>query len=537
MSNKNISMMKLKRIIQMLSEGKSLNVICKETHSSKTTVSNYKKLAECTKLPYVELLQKSDSELERLLFSQLSQPAADSRKAALLEMMPEIARRLGKRYANVQLVYEEYYLKQPGGHYGYTQFKSHVQSYLEAHSYSYHNTYTPGEEWQIDFAGDALYLTDRETGGLTKLTVLVCVMPYSELPFLMALPNATTEWFFLGLNKGLEHMGALPRIAKSDNMRQWVTKSDRYSPSLADACMEWGLYYGIQPTACRVRKPRDKGPVESSVNQLYTYVYARVQDEVFHDINTLNGRLWELLDEYCSKPYKGSTRWEIFKNEELPNMAPLPQAMHRFRYRKEVKLGSTYHVCVGSERHFYSVPHKYVGQKVRVMWDTSLVEVYCGSEFVCSHPRSLKPYAYSTKKEHMPEAHKAYERSKEQNASTLLQRASFIGVSTQWAVDTMLRKTRFPQQAYGNCNALLALVGRYGKSRVEKACRMMRTETSSASLQVARNILTNNRDLAADNGEIVSQVPKNDNVRGAEEYSALLETNKANAGQGKEGQA
>ena len=98
-------------------------------------------------------------------------------------------------------------------------------------------------------SGDALYLTDKKTGELTKVTVLVCVMPYSELPFLMALPNATTEWFFHGLNKGLEYMGALPRIAKSNNMRQWVSKSDRYSPSLSDACMEWGLYYGIQPTA------------------------------------------------------------------------------------------------------------------------------------------------------------------------------------------------------------------------------------------------------------------------------------------------
>lgn len=48
-------------------------------------------------------------------------------------MMPEIIKRLGKRYANIQLVYEEFYLKQEGEHYGYTQFKNHVQSYVEAH--------------------------------------------------------------------------------------------------------------------------------------------------------------------------------------------------------------------------------------------------------------------------------------------------------------------------------------------------------------------------------------------------------------------
>ena len=52
MSNKKITMMKLKRIIQMLSDGKSQNEICRETSSSKKTVSGYKKLADGTKLNY-----------------------------------------------------------------------------------------------------------------------------------------------------------------------------------------------------------------------------------------------------------------------------------------------------------------------------------------------------------------------------------------------------------------------------------------------------------------------------------------------------
>ena len=56
MSNTKITMMKLRRIIQMLSEGYSLNDIGRETSSSKTTVSGYKKMAEGTKLSYQELL-------------------------------------------------------------------------------------------------------------------------------------------------------------------------------------------------------------------------------------------------------------------------------------------------------------------------------------------------------------------------------------------------------------------------------------------------------------------------------------------------
>lgn len=82
------------------------------------------------------------------------------------------------------------------------------------------------------------------------------------------------------------------------------------------------------------------------------------------------------MDEYCSLPYKGSSRWEIFEKYELPNMRPLPQQMYRFRMRKDVKLGASYHVCVDSKHHFYSVPYKYVGQMVKVMWDVTPVEIY-----------------------------------------------------------------------------------------------------------------------------------------------------------------
>lgn len=82
------------------------------------------------------------------------------------------------------------------------------------------------------------------------------------------------------------------------------------------------------------------------------------------------------MDEYCSLPYKGSSQWNIFEKYELPNMRPLPQQMYRFRMRKDVKLDASYHVCLDSKHHFYSVPYKYVGQMVKVMWDVTPVEIY-----------------------------------------------------------------------------------------------------------------------------------------------------------------
>lgn len=514
-------MLRIKQILQLLMGGVSQRRICSDVHCSKRMVSAVNKTAMDTGRGFEEMLLLPDAEFKSIFMPEDSPQPEDARKAALERMMPEIMKRLNRKHAHMQFVYEDYYKKECPDGYGYTQFCKYVGEYRDKHDVSYRNIYEPGEQMQIDFAGDPLYMKDYRTKQPQKLTVLLCVMPYSNLPFMMALPKATTDWFFHGLNKALEFMGALPKEAKSDNMRQWVAKSDRYSLTFSEASVEWALYYGIEPTACRVRKPRDKGPVEGAVNHLYNYVYARIEGETYYSLNAINSRIWELLDEYCSLPYKGSTRWEIFNKYEKPNMRPLPDAMYRFRLRKEVKLGSTYHICIGSEHHFYSAPHTYIGQKLKVLWDAEFVEIYSGDQLLFCHDRSMVAYGYSTEKIHMPESHKAYEHSKEMNAAKLIDWGTSIGPSVRWAIETVLRSTTFPQQAYGRCTGILSLARTYSRSRLETACSMLMEQSVNVTYSALRNILKNNRDLVEEGDGTISRIPYNENVRGASNYTSI----------------
>lgn len=91
-----------------------------------------------------------------------------------------------------------------------------------------------------------------------------------------------------------------------------------------------------------------------------------------------------------------------------------------------------------------------------------------------------------------------------------------------WVVETMLSKTRFPQQAYMHCNAALALAREYGRDRLEHACLMMKTETSTASLKVLSNILKNNRDLAEQEKEAMTSLASEDDVRGEAHYARIV---------------
>lgn len=232
-------MLRIKQILQMLDDGMSQRKICQYVKCSKRLVSAVKKKADESGMYVDMLLRLSDDEFKAIFMSERqASPIDEGRKAELDRMMPDILKRISQRHAHMKYVYDDYYSKECPQGYGYTQFKKYVVEYRESNDYSYHNRHEPGKEWQIDFAGDPLWLTDYRTKERQKLVVLVSVMPFSNLPFMMALPSANTEWFFHGLNKGLEFLGAVPHVAKSDNMKQWVAKSDWYSLTYAAANVE-----------------------------------------------------------------------------------------------------------------------------------------------------------------------------------------------------------------------------------------------------------------------------------------------------------
>ena len=99
-----------------------------------------------------------------------------------------------------------------------------------------------------------------------------------------------------------------------------------------------------------------------------------------------------------------------------------------------------------------------------------------------------------------------------------------IGASVKWAIESILKRTTFPQQAYGTCNGLLALGKKYGYNRLVRACAIMQQNTGTVTYRAVDNILKNNRDLPDNPSETVSRTPFNDNVRGADAFRSIIES-------------
>ena len=409
MANRKVTMTHLRAIIREFKLGTPMREIERKLKISRTSLRPYRERAESSGKSMDELLKMEDADLHAILSKEDVHRNRDTNRYEFLQAnIEDYAQAMTRKYMTYEVLYEDTYCKATDNPYGYTQFKSILQEYEKKNDLKLHNVYTPAREMQFDFAGDPLWVVDKETGECQKAIVLVCVLPYSMMSFAIAMLSTKMEFFFPALSRALEYFGGVPEVSKTDNMLQWVKRYDRYEPALNEAAEKWAMHYGTDIEGCRSRKPRDKGPAEGLVAKVYQFYYSRIYNETWTSLEELNNRIFELNDLYNNRIKSGLTysRYDKFVKEEQPYLLPLPDERFMFKYEKAVTINSTYHVQLERSR-FYSVPYQLVGQSGKVVYDADTVEIWINLKRVAVHKR-LYHDGYSTLPEHMPERHRAY---------------------------------------------------------------------------------------------------------------------------------
>lgn len=256
-------------------------------------------------------------------------------------------------------------------------------------------------------------------------------------------------------------------------MRQWGIRSDRYEPTFNESTMQWSVHYDTELIATRPLRPKDKAPVEGLVYKTYQIFYSRIRNDEYEELHMLNLRLFELTEEFNRRNMSGRTysRAELFEREERPLLKPLQAEPFILKHRKEFRVPSNYHVQIGKEKHSYSISYQYVNQKATVVFDLESIEVYVDYNRVAIHKRDLKANGYTTEPSHMPENHRAYQKSKEYNAAYYIGQARHIGPNTTTVIERILASQPFIQQAYRSSQGILSLTRKYPVERLEAACK------------------------------------------------------------------
>ena len=416
------------------------------------------------------------------------------------------------------LLWEEYKKDNTNG-YSYSQFCDLLTQYRKVHEATMHFEHKPAEVMMVDFAGDSLNYVDKESGEIIKCPVFVAVLPYSSYSFAIALCDATQANVIKALNSCLAYFEGVPQSIKCDNMKTAVSKSNRYEPVFTDTIMQWAHHNNTGLLAARVRKPKDKASVENEVKLVYQRIYAPLRDKVFFSLSELNSHIVEQLKIHHQKCFqqKDYSRMECFINHEKKLLQPLPHEKFVIKHVINAKVQKNYHIVLGEDRHYYSVPFSFIGKTVNTIYDTDTVEIYYEHKRIALHTTSFKPHGFTTIKEHMPESHQRYSEQKGWTPDYFIEQARKIGASTHLYIEKVLKSKSFTEQTYNACMGIMRLAKSYSSARVEAACKRA-LSGHSYNYTTINNILTHNLDTIEPEELLLFRMPEHDNVRGPKAY-------------------
>jgi transposase len=518
MANKAISMTKVRRIVQLKSEGLSKLKISQTLGINRVTLDGYLSKLELTGKNYLDLLGYSESELAAIVYKSENTNQPDNRFDELQRRFASYTDQLKKKGVTRRILWEEYKITNPDG-YGYSQFCEHFARYNKRNKATMHFDHRPGEFLQADFAGRPLFIVDRETGELIPCPTLICVLPFSNYPYIEALRSTRQEQLFGALNRCVEFFEGVTLNILGDNMKQYVLKNERYEFKFSELVDQWSAHYGTNLVVTRPGKPKDKPSVENSVYISYLRIYAKLRHETFYNIFDLNTRVRELIEQHIHMPFqkRSGTRHEVFTKYEKPFLKPLPAEPFIIKHTTKGKVQMNYHVFLGEDKHFYSVPYQYIGQDTKIIYDENTVEIFIGFERIAIHKRDYRTGGYTTLQEHMPEHHLRYKESLGWDAEYFLSLATNIGECSVEVFKKVLTSREFIEQTYLSCKGLKRLSERYGPKRFEAACQRA-MKGSRVTYGMIKNILEKNLDKQTDPQEDLFTIPRHDNIRGAQSY-------------------
>ncbi len=505
----------IKQIIQLKQSGYSIRQISKRLGISRNTLRGYLRRLESQPLDWGQLGEQPESELDRLT-TRPAKPAAATQYEVLRERFAKMEQELLSTGVSRYLLWLEYKQQIPDG-YQYVQFCYHYRQWKLASQVSMRIEHKAGDKLFVDFAGDPLYLTNPQTGELRPIAVFVAVLGCSQLTFVRAVMSQSTEDFLACLAQTFSYLQGAPAAVVPDNLKAAVTKADRYEPELNESLADFALHYKTTILPARVRKPKDKSLVEGAVDIVYGRVYAPLRKGVFHSLSELNAAISELVEKHNQTRFQGKeySRRQLFEEREKTCLKALPTTAYQLKHYYQGKVQKNSHVLLSEDKHYYSVPFRYVGQLVKLVYTLEWVEIYCQYERIALHTRSLSKYGYSTHKEHLPSHHQWV---LDWNPDYFKQWAARVGPQTLLAIEALLTSRTHPEQTYKSCLGVLSLEKKVGKDRLEKACARALV-FGSVSYKLIRSILDKGLEQLPENQAfIVATPPLHENIRGKQAY-------------------
>lgn len=511
-------MTKYREILRLSSLGLSQQNIANSCNVSKKTVNRVLKRAKELNISWTLDANDTDAVLAEKFFPSVKPVVSNKR-------MPDFAyirKELLRNGVSKKLLWTEYMEDcRANGEEPlmYSQFCYYIQKDEEKRRATMHINRKPGEQVEVDWAGDTATIIDPDTGEIIKAYIFVGVMTYSQYAYVEAFLDMKQKSWINAHVHMYEFFGGVAKILVPDNCKTAVIHNGGFKDQqINETYQEMAEHYGTAIIPARVRSPKDKPNAEGTVGNISTWITAALRNEQFFSLAELNRAIRAKLELFNQRLFqkKDGSRLSLFLGEELPLLAPLPATRFELSDWKTATVQFNYHISVDGM--LYSVPFEYIKKKVDVRVTDTIIEIFYNHNRIASH-RRLKGRIgqYSTITEHMPEDHQKY---LEWNGDRFRKWAERIGINIYTVVNAILTSKPVEQQTYRSCMGLLKLTEKYSDVLLEEACRKALTYTASPSYKSIKNILATQSDkLISENKTDIPSTQKTHGItRGADYY-------------------
>jgi transposase len=245
------------------------------------------------------------------------------------------------------------------------------------------------------------------------------------------------------------------------------------------------------------------------------WILARLRNRRFFALSELNQAIGELVADLNARPMRrlGVSRRDLFLELDCPALKTLPAEPYEYAEWRVRRVARDYHVDI--DAHYYSVPHRLIGEQLDARITAHTVELFRKGERVAVHLRGAGRGRHTTIAEHMPSSHRRY-------AEWTLERiridAAAIGSSTAKLTELILESRPHSEQGYRACIGILRLGRQYGAARLEAACDRgldIGARSYGSILSILKHGLDKQPARAARQGELL---PDHPNIRGSRYY-------------------
>ncbi|WP_262997370.1 IS21 family transposase [Macrococcus capreoli] len=255
----------------------------------------------------------------------------------------------------------------------------------------------PGIAAQVDWKEDMI-MHDK-FGRTYQFNIFLYVLHYSKMKYITLTWDRKQDTLFECLKDAFEYTEGVPKEIWFDNMRTVVDRPRTQYKKVVfnNLFYQFSMDANFEPIACRPYRPQTKGSVES----LAKFVEQRLRpyDYEFYDAVELIGLVNDLCHELNHIEVSQATEQrpiDVFNFEEKEHLNSFNAKLLNTYIEDECIRIVSKESMINFRKGKYSVPTKYIGEEVQVIFNNSTDEllIYFDGELIRRHDLSERKLNY-----------------------------------------------------------------------------------------------------------------------------------------------